>query len=55
MSTSVVNWSQADAKDQFAAGKAAMMINGPWQIPSLNDTAGTRVGQRPHPGPEGRR
>ncbi|MGI4896242.1 MAG: extracellular solute-binding protein, partial [Janthinobacterium lividum] len=38
--TSAVNWSQADAKDQFAAGKAAMMINGPWQIPSLNETAG---------------
>ena len=37
VSKSVVNWSQADAKDQFAAGKAAMMINGPWQIPSLND------------------
>ena len=40
VSTSVVNWTQADAKDQFAAGKAAMMINGPWQIPSLDETAG---------------
>ncbi|MCA4131738.1 extracellular solute-binding protein [Arthrobacter sp. M4] len=37
-SKSVVNWSQADVRDQFAAGKAAMMINGPWQIPSLAKT-----------------
>jgi multiple sugar transport system substrate-binding protein len=36
-SKSVINWGQGDVKDQFAAGKAAMMINGPWQIPSLND------------------
>ncbi|MCS4276595.1 multiple sugar transport system substrate-binding protein [Mycetocola sp. BIGb0189] len=35
-SKSVINWSQADVKDQFMAGKAAMMINGPWQIPALN-------------------
>lgn len=37
-SKSVVNWAQGDVKDQFAAGKAAMMINGPWQIPSLMET-----------------
>jgi multiple sugar transport system substrate-binding protein len=36
-SDSVINWAQADVKDQFVAGKAAMMINGPWQIPSLNE------------------
>ncbi|MFF2031324.1 extracellular solute-binding protein [Arthrobacter sp. NPDC058192] len=35
VSKSVVNWNQADVKDQFLAGKAAMMINGPWQIPAL--------------------
>ena len=35
VSKSVVNWTQADVKDQFLAGKAAMMINGPWQIPAL--------------------
>jgi multiple sugar transport system substrate-binding protein len=40
VSKSSVNWSQADAKDQFAAGKAAMMINGPWQIPSLKEAQG---------------
>src|ERR671921_244760 len=34
-SKSVVNWKQADVNDQFIAGKAAMMLNGPWQIPAL--------------------
>jgi multiple sugar transport system substrate-binding protein len=34
-SKSVVTWSQADVNDQFIAGKAAMMLNGPWQIPTL--------------------
>jgi len=37
-SKSVINWTQGDAKDQFVAGKAAMMVNGPWQIPSLEKT-----------------
>jgi multiple sugar transport system substrate-binding protein len=37
-SKSVINWTQGDAKDQFAAGKAAMMVNGPWQIPALEKT-----------------
>jgi multiple sugar transport system substrate-binding protein len=32
---SVLSFSQGDAKDLFAAGQCAMMINGPWQIPSL--------------------
>ena len=34
-SKSVVNWSQGDVNDQFMAGKAAMMLNGPWNIPNL--------------------
>ncbi|MDX3000719.1 ABC transporter substrate-binding protein [Kribbella solani] len=34
-SKSVINWTQGDVKDQFLAGKAAMMVNGPWQIPAL--------------------
>jgi multiple sugar transport system substrate-binding protein len=34
-SKSVVNWSQGDVNDQFVAGKAAMMLNGPWNIPAL--------------------
>ncbi|GAA1584244.1 MULTISPECIES: ABC transporter substrate-binding protein [Kribbella] len=35
-SKSVINWTQGDVNDQFIAGKAAMMINGPWQIPALD-------------------
>lgn len=34
-SKSVVTWTQGDVNDQFIAGKAAMMLNGPWQIASL--------------------
>lgn len=52
VSKSVVNWSQADAKDQFATGKAAMMINGPWQIPSLEETEGLDWGSVTIPVPE---
>ncbi len=37
VSAGSVNWTQADVKDQFVAGKAAMMVNGPWQIPALAD------------------
>ncbi|MER5598615.1 extracellular solute-binding protein [Streptomyces sp. NPDC002265] len=36
MSKSVLNWTQADVHDQFATGKTAMMLNGPWRIPALN-------------------
>jgi multiple sugar transport system substrate-binding protein len=35
VSKSAVNWKQSDVNDQFIAGKAAMMENGPWQIPAL--------------------
>jgi len=34
-SESVVTWGQADVNEQFMAGQAAMMINGPWQFPVL--------------------
>ncbi|WP_433431822.1 sugar ABC transporter substrate-binding protein [Nonomuraea sp. CA-141351] len=37
MSKSSVIWSQSDVIDQFIAGKAAMVVNGPWQIPSLKE------------------
>ncbi|QBI55886.1 sugar ABC transporter substrate-binding protein [Streptomonospora litoralis] len=37
VSQSVVNWSQADVNDQFLGGRAAMMINGSWQIPVLDE------------------
>jgi multiple sugar transport system substrate-binding protein len=32
MSKEVINWTQGDVEKQFAAGKAAMMVNGPWNI-----------------------
>ena len=35
MSQEVINWTQADVRVQFMAGKAAMMVNGPWQIATL--------------------
>lgn len=36
VSKAVVNWNQQDVNDQFVAGRAAMMINGPWQVPVLS-------------------
>jgi len=50
-SESVVNWTQADVNDQFKAGNAAMMINGPWQNPVL-DKAGTDYAIAPIPAPQ---
>jgi multiple sugar transport system substrate-binding protein len=35
-SSAVVTWNQQDVNDQFIAGRAAMMVNGPWQVPVLN-------------------
>ncbi|WP_028278956.1 ABC transporter substrate-binding protein [Arthrobacter sp. H5] len=43
-SDAVINWSQADVKDQFVAGKAAMMVNGPWQIPALQENPDVKWG-----------
>ena len=48
VSKSAVNWKQADVNDQFIAGKAAMMLNGPWQIPAL-DRAKINYGVVPFP------
>jgi multiple sugar transport system substrate-binding protein len=49
MSKSSVNWNQQDVNNQFVAGKAAMMINGPWQLPVLNDTKGLTFDSVPIP------
>lgn len=38
-SKSVVNWGQGDAMDQFKAEKAAMVVNGPWNITGLQEDA----------------
>lgn len=36
VSSAVVTWNQQDVNDQFIAGRAAMMVNGPWQVPVLS-------------------
>jgi ABC-type sugar transport system, periplasmic component len=35
MSKEIINWNQSDVKEAFASQKTAMMVNGPWQVPSL--------------------
>lgn len=50
-SRSVVNWTQADVNDQFVAGNAAMMVNGPWQLPVLTQKSSLHFGIVPIPGP----
>ena len=50
-SGSVVNWSQADVNAQFVAGKAAMMVNGPWQYPILKAAEGLDWAVAPLPAP----
>ena len=52
MSKSVVTWAQSDVNDQFIAGKAAMMINGPWQFPALNAVKGLNYGVASIPVPQ---
>ncbi|WP_328580849.1 extracellular solute-binding protein [Streptomyces sp. NBC_00370] len=36
-SSAAVTWNQQDVNDQFIAGRTAMMINGPWQVPVLSE------------------
>ena len=50
-SKSVLNWTQADVNDQFKAGNAAMMINGPWQFPVLNEDTSLHYDVVPIPAP----
>lgn len=51
-SKSVVTWTQADVNDQFLAGNAAMMVNGPWQLPTLNADKKLNFGVVPIPVPD---
>ncbi|MFN2202635.1 MAG: ABC transporter substrate-binding protein [Caldilineaceae bacterium] len=37
MSPGILNWTQGDVKGQFENDLAAMMVNGPWQIPVLKE------------------
>ena len=39
ISKEVVSWSQYDAALQFVAGRAAMMINGPWNVQTVDESA----------------
>ena len=39
MSRGVLNWTQHDVAEQFINQKAAMMINGPWEIPIVKQEA----------------
>lgn len=52
MSQSVVNWTQADVADQFIAGNAAMMINGPWNISKIDKSGMVDYGIIPIPTPK---
>ena len=52
VSKSVVLWTQADVESQFAAGKAAMMENGPWNIGLLQAVKGLHWASVPLPTPQ---
>jgi multiple sugar transport system substrate-binding protein len=39
MSQGILGWAQEDVKNQFINDQAAMMINGPWQIPVIEEEA----------------
>jgi multiple sugar transport system substrate-binding protein len=35
MSKEIINWTQGDVMNQFISGNLAMMLNGPWQVPTM--------------------
>ena len=39
MSKECINWTQGDVMNQFISGNVAMMVNGPWQIPTMEAEA----------------
>lgn len=39
MSKEAINWTQGDVMNQFISGNVAMMVNGPWQIPTMREQA----------------
>jgi multiple sugar transport system substrate-binding protein len=39
MSQGILGWEQSDVLAQFQNGRAAMMVNGPWQIPVIKEEA----------------
>jgi multiple sugar transport system substrate-binding protein len=54
VSKSVVTFAIPDAKDQFVAGRAAMMIGGSWLLPQLDGSPELNYGVVPVPVPEGK-
>lgn len=51
-SKSVVNWNQNDVTDQFTSGNAAMMINGSWTLPTLDESKSLHYGVVAVPTPQ---
>lgn len=51
-SKSVVNWNQNDVTDQFVGGNAAMMVNGSWTLPTLDETKSLHYGVVSIPTPQ---
>jgi multiple sugar transport system substrate-binding protein len=41
MPKEALNWTQGDVMNQFISGNLAMMVNGPWQIPTMRQQAPT--------------
>jgi multiple sugar transport system substrate-binding protein len=39
MPKEVINWTQGDVMNQFISGNLAMMVNGPWQVPTMRKQA----------------
>jgi multiple sugar transport system substrate-binding protein len=54
VSKSVVTFAIPDARDQFVAGRAAMMIGGSWLLPQLDEHPDLNYGVVPVPVPEGK-
>ncbi|WP_037578141.1 sugar ABC transporter substrate-binding protein [Phaeacidiphilus oryzae] len=51
-SKSVVSWNQNDVADQFTSGNAAMMVNGSWTLPALDQQKNLHYGVVPLPTPQ---
>jgi len=39
MPKEALNWTQGDVMNQFISGNLAMMVNGPWQVPTMRQQA----------------
>ncbi|WP_026820400.1 sugar ABC transporter substrate-binding protein [Arthrobacter castelli] len=52
VSQSVVNWGQGEVIDRFIGQKAAMVVNGPWNLPRLKAEATFDFGVVPIPVPD---